>query len=93
MQLPRHRAAWRPTASAAQSTSPINHPLVTAGDTVESKLASAPRVKFGSGSRDQANRLFISSEHEKCQVGWLQIASICGSSVQSKAPTVAMGAC
>lgn len=25
-------------------------------------------MKFGSSSRDQANRLFISSEHEKCQV-------------------------
>jgi hypothetical protein len=39
-----------------------------AGDTVESTRASAPRTKFGSGSRDQANRLYISSEHEKCQV-------------------------
>jgi hypothetical protein len=43
--------------------------LAAAGDTVESTRASAPRTKFGSGSRDQANRLFISSEHEKCQVG------------------------
>ncbi|KAL4853952.1 Cytosolic endo-beta-N-acetylglucosaminidase 2 [Chlorella vulgaris] len=41
----------------------------TIGDTVESTRASAPRTKFGSGSRDQANRLYISSEHEKCQVG------------------------
>ncbi|PRW45654.1 histidine triad (HIT) [Chlorella sorokiniana] len=39
------------------------------GSTVESTRASAPSVKFGSGSRDQANRLFISAEHEKCQVG------------------------
>ena len=36
---------------------------------MESTRASAPSVKFGSGSRDQANRLFISAEHEKCQVG------------------------
>lgn len=26
-------------------------------------------MKFGSGTRDQANRLFISADHEKCQVG------------------------
>ena len=51
-----------------------------AGDTVESKRASAPRMKFGSGSRDQANRLFISAEHEKCQVccrreGWVHLGA------------------
>lgn len=39
------------------------------GDTVESTRSSAPRMKFGSGTRDQANRLFISADHEKCQVG------------------------
>lgn len=64
-----HRACTAITPSTAPAC-PAPGPVPSAvGDTVESTRSSAPRMKFGSGTRDQANRLFISTDHEKCQVG------------------------